>query len=256
MDLWDVCNKIKLALLNSVSELRAAIGGCAIKVWNNDHTDNFFAGVVRFVSRYALVKVHEQMQLLDDPELCRKNCSGDFSTTLGLPCVQKIAARKLSGGVLHIGDFHAHWHLRCVGFSRIFLPTLHLDAERDNDSVTVEDLVQTMLSTYRYLDSHQQMAMHLQLTELGLQTFSSAHPAMARSKGRPNGARNKHPPGILAEGWSSTQREASQFELVEAAFGRKCGVCGQRGTRHNARTCPQRDGQASGSTGDDADIIS
>ena len=156
--------------------------------------------------------------------------------------MHKIASRKLAGGVLHIGDFHARWHLQRVGFSRN-LPTLHLDAERDNDSVTVEDLVQIMLSTYRYLDSHQQMAMHLQLTELGLQTFSSAHPAMARSKGRPNGARNKHPPGILAEGWSSTQREASQFELVEAASGRKCGVCGQSSTRHKARTCPQRDGQ-------------
>ena len=36
----NVCNKIELALLNSVAELRAAIGGCAIKVWN-DHMDNF-----------------------------------------------------------------------------------------------------------------------------------------------------------------------------------------------------------------------
>ena len=30
MDLWDACNKIELALLNSVDESRAAIGGCAI----------------------------------------------------------------------------------------------------------------------------------------------------------------------------------------------------------------------------------
>ena len=126
-----------------MAELRAAIGGCAIKVWN-DHMDNCFAGVVHFVSRYALVKVHEQMLLLDDPTLCRQHCSGAFSTTLGLPCVHKIASRKLSGGVLHIGDFYAHWHLRCVGFSRN-LPTLHLDAERDNDSLAVEDLVQTIL---------------------------------------------------------------------------------------------------------------
>ena len=96
--------------------------------------------------------------LLDDPALCRQHCSGVFSTTLGLPCVHKIASRKLSGGVLHIGDFHAHWHLRRLGFSRN-LPTLHLDADRDNDSVAVEDLVQTMISTYRYLAPHQQMAM-------------------------------------------------------------------------------------------------
>ena len=169
-------------------------------------------------------------------------------------CAQ-IASRKLSGGVLHIGDFHAHWNLRRVKFSRN-LPTLHLDAERDNDSVAVKDLVQTMLSTYRYLAPHQQMAMHHQLAEMGLQTLILAHWAMARSKGHPNGARNKRPPGILANRWSSPQREASQFELFEAAVGRKCGVCGQRGTRHNDRACPQRNGQASGSTGDDADNIS
>ena len=37
MDLWDVCNKIELALLNSVAELRAAIGGlplkCGMIIW-------------------------------------------------------------------------------------------------------------------------------------------------------------------------------------------------------------------------------
>ena len=166
-------------------------------MWN-DHIDNFCAGVVRFVSRYALVKVHEQTLVLDDQALCRQHCSGDFSSTLGLPCVHEIASRKLSGGLLHIGDFHAHWHLRLVGSSRN-LPTLHLDAERDNDSVDVEHLVQTMLSTYRYLAPHQQMAMHHQLAEMGLQTLILAHRAMARSKGRPNGARNKRPPGILAK---------------------------------------------------------
>ena len=77
MGLWDVCNKIDLAYLNSVAELRPAIGGCVIKVWN-DHMDNFFAGVVQFVLRYALVKVHEQMLLLDDPALCQQNLLWSF----------------------------------------------------------------------------------------------------------------------------------------------------------------------------------
>ena len=48
--------------------------------------------------------------------------------------------------------------------------------------MAVEDLVQTMISTYRYLAPHQQIAMHHQIAEMGLQTFSLAHPAMARSK--------------------------------------------------------------------------
>ena len=52
--------------------------------------DNFFVGVVRFVSRYALVKVHEQTLVLDDQALCRQHCSGDFSSTLGLPCVHNL----------------------------------------------------------------------------------------------------------------------------------------------------------------------
>ena len=113
MDLWEVCNKIELGLLTSVAELRAAISGCVIKVWN-DQMDNCFAGVVQIVSRYALVKVHEQMLLLDDPTLCRLDCFESFSTILWLPCVHNIASRKLSYGVLHIGDFHARWNLRRV----------------------------------------------------------------------------------------------------------------------------------------------
>ena len=34
--LWNVCNKIKIDLLDYVAELIAAIGGCAIVMWN-DH---------------------------------------------------------------------------------------------------------------------------------------------------------------------------------------------------------------------------
>ena len=96
-DWWGVCNNIGIDLLVSVADLRAAISGCAIKVWNV--TGIFFAGVVQSISNYALVKDREQTLLLDEPNLCRLNCSGAFSTTLGLPCLRKIDVRRLSGGV-------------------------------------------------------------------------------------------------------------------------------------------------------------
>ena len=56
MDLWDVCTKIELALLNSVAEVRAVIGGWASWVWNDDD-DRFFAAMVKRVLNMRLWKL-------------------------------------------------------------------------------------------------------------------------------------------------------------------------------------------------------
>ncbi|KAI9918923.1 hypothetical protein PsorP6_012054 [Peronosclerospora sorghi] len=102
--LWDVCRRLKMAIRNAVGELRAAIGSNDFKVWS-DHEDGFYSGIVKLVSAYALHEVHRQMELLDDLPLASQ-CAGVFTTTVGLPCVHTIAARKRSGGILHLGDFH------------------------------------------------------------------------------------------------------------------------------------------------------
>ena len=106
--------------------------------------------------------------------------------------------------------------------------------------MAIEDFVEIMLSTYRYLAPRQQLAMHHPLAAMGSQTFNLE---MARAKIIPNETKNKLQLGILAKGCSLTQSDASQFELVEAKDGRKCGVCSQRGNSHNATNFPQREGQ-------------
>jgi hypothetical protein len=55
------------------------------------------------------------------------------------------------------------------------------------------------------------------------------NPIVLQGRGRPQGASN------------STRRDPSGFELQEQArSGRRCGICGIRGSGHNARSCPMR----------------
>ncbi|KAI9914640.1 hypothetical protein PsorP6_007475 [Peronosclerospora sorghi] len=122
MDLWDVCRRLEMAMRNAVGELRAAIGSNNFKVWS-DHEDGFYYGVVKLFSAYALHEVHHQMELLDDLTVASQ-CAGVFTTTMGLPCVHTIAARKRSGGILHLGDFHKQWHLKAVRLSEVSNDTI------------------------------------------------------------------------------------------------------------------------------------
>ncbi|KAI9906097.1 hypothetical protein PsorP6_014015 [Peronosclerospora sorghi] len=79
LDLWDVCRRLEMAMVSTVAELRAAIGGNSIKIWS-DHDDEFYSEVVRCVSVYALSKVHRQVKLLQglDNEAEYSGVPGDY----------------------------------------------------------------------------------------------------------------------------------------------------------------------------------
>ncbi|KAI9913137.1 hypothetical protein PsorP6_006376 [Peronosclerospora sorghi] len=220
---------------NAVGELRADIGSNDFKVWS-DHEDGFYSGFIKIVSAYALHEVHRQMELLDDLPLASQ-CAGVFTTTMGLPCIHTIAARKRSGDILQLVDFHKQWHLKAVRLSEVSNDTIAKE-ESTTASNELDDLIQKVQETYKTLAPHQQTAIQLQLSQMGSDTFRLANPAAARPKGRPRGALNRRPPGSLARSRNSTQRSASAFKVVETSTGRKCGSCGKRGTGHNARTCP------------------
>ncbi|KAI9913123.1 hypothetical protein PsorP6_005973 [Peronosclerospora sorghi] len=224
-----------MAILSTVAELRAAIGGNSIKVCS-DHDYEFYSEVVRRVSGYALAKVQSQVKLLQDLDN-EAECAGVFNTTWGLPCVQTIASQKQSGGILHMGGFHDQWNMKAIClFDDHRVPA---DGMQDDAAASeLSDLVRKVQETYSILAPHQQMAMQMQLSHMGSQTFHLANPPAARHKGRPKRALNRRPPGILARSRSSTQRRTSGFEIVEASTGRKCGSCGIRETGHNARSCP------------------
>ncbi|KAI9912564.1 hypothetical protein PsorP6_006705 [Peronosclerospora sorghi] len=139
LDLWDVCGRLEMAMRNAVGELRAAIGSNDFKVWS-DHEDGFYSGVVKLDSAYALHEVHRQMELLDDL-LVASQCAVVFITTMGLPCVHTIAARKRSGGILHLGDFHKQWHLKAVRISEVSNDTIAKE-ESTTASIELDDLIQ------------------------------------------------------------------------------------------------------------------
>ena len=72
---------------------------------------------------------------------------------------------------------------------------------------------------------------HAELSNVQL-TNTLSNPIIKKTKGRPAGLLNNRSNIPL----SSTQRDPSLFEHVEAALGKKCNVCKNSG--HNKRTCP------------------
>ncbi|KAI9905867.1 hypothetical protein PsorP6_013501 [Peronosclerospora sorghi] len=206
---------------NAVGELKEAIGSNDFKVWS-DHEDGVYSVFVKLVSAYALHEVHRQMELLDDLPVASQ-CAGVFTTTMGLPCVHTIAARKRSGGIPHLGDFHKQWQLKAVRLSEVSNDTIAKE-ESTTASNELDDLIQKVQETYTTLAPHQQTAIQLQLSQMGSDTFRLANPAAARPKGRPRGALNRLPPGRLARSRNSTQRSPYAFEVVEESTGAAVGV--------------------------------
>jgi hypothetical protein len=184
-------------------------------------THSIWKDVRREVSRYALNKVYEQLQKARHLDV-GATCSGRFRTTMGLPCSHEIKELLSSGRSLTLDHFHQHWWL--------VKPEDPADAVVDQQP-TFEDALTQLQSQHENLPPHQQRLLEDQLVGLSQQSITPVqNPLPVRSRGRPLGA---------TAGSSTTRRELSAFELVEARTRgpRKCGECRMEG--HDRRNCHQ-----------------
>lgn len=68
-----------------------------------------FAAILKQVHGYALLRILEELKKIPTRgPLPMCTCSIQQST--GLPCYHTLYQRKLSTGVVHLEDIHAHWH--------------------------------------------------------------------------------------------------------------------------------------------------
>ncbi|KAI9916286.1 hypothetical protein PsorP6_017957 [Peronosclerospora sorghi] len=131
LDLWDVCRRLEMAMRNAVGELRAAMisrFGVITKMGFNLGllSLSLLMRSTRFIVKWSYWTISPSQ------------CAGAFTTTMGLPCVHTIAARKRSEGILHLGDFHKQWHLKAVRLSDVSNDTISKE-ERTTASNELDD---------------------------------------------------------------------------------------------------------------------
>ena len=71
----------------------------------------FFRQLWGRVSPYALQKVAEQHSKVTVTATVLPECTGAFTTTMGLLCSHKILERLGNEDTLALEDIHCHWHL-------------------------------------------------------------------------------------------------------------------------------------------------
>ena len=172
------------------------------------------------ISQHALRLIDTQRDLMVRSAATNqplRECSGAFSTTLGLPCAHYIS--KLCGKEpIGLGCIAQHWHLNYQhpgedGQVRISELSSALDR--------LQEVSRSWPTAKRVI------ACALIDKLLAGQMPSLGDPAVVKSKGRSAGTKNKQ--------MSSTKRDPSGFEHATKRR-RHCSLCGE--PNHNKRLCP------------------
>ncbi|XP_024196958.1 protein FAR1-RELATED SEQUENCE 5 isoform X2 [Rosa chinensis] len=216
--LREVKENICLAIQNQFQEIRTQLASEKIRV-PQKLCIPFFKEVINKVSFYALFELQKQY-LLANAKDYSSQCKGQFSKTMGLPCVHMI--KEINIEVLPLNQIHEQWRIGTRSFT--------------NDhraSLDHEDPFSSLLSEVKEKYEKQPLAQKentiRQLSQiLGASCPLIFKPTLQPHKGRPVGSNKR-------KETSSTRREPSYFERVEKAP-RKCSGCGNIG--HYRNKCP------------------
>lgn len=215
-DLLTVFQELNLAINRQVSELAKTHADDSFKRYFFT-TESIYTDVAGKVSNYALLQAFDHRQTRIGTE-----CSGHFSTTMGISCAHKQNERNQNNQKLSLSDFHEQWHVKGPSDN---LATTNLATEP-----TPEDLISTLRAQYDAAPPHKKLELIEQVRIIINNDTSSMilEPLPVRVKGRPEGATAK---------LHSTKRDPSGFEYVSGSkqLQRQCSKCKLFG--HNTRTC-------------------
>ncbi|KAG5547941.1 hypothetical protein RHGRI_013579 [Rhododendron griersonianum] len=172
------------------------------------------------VSTGDLHQVNIKICLAIDNEFneIKAQLSRHFMASMGLPCAHKMIGWK--GKVIPLDEIHTQW--------RIDRRYLVVPDVRETNAEEFKRLVHVLEDKYQEWPQSQKECVQQQISQLiNLSVPLVLEPNILPHKGRPSGSK---------KGTTSTRRNASQFEIVEAT--RKCSICKCVG--HNSRTCKEK----------------
>jgi hypothetical protein len=156
------------------------------------------------------------------------SCKNIFSITMGIPCAHKMKESYYNLEPLQLTDFHKQWYLETINFneeSNI--------VENIQGKTNISNLLKNLETKYtESAPSGQAMIKHnIELLTTNIIPISIDNIEKVITKGRPSTSTKRK---YISE--SSTQRDLSQFEILEREVSYKCSHCKEFG--HNKRKCP------------------
>jgi len=192
-----VCNRQRSEYLKALDEAKQRLA----KRLKRDVLQDLFT----YVTPQALELILPQYQMLLEAQKSgrpRPTCTGQFKTTLGLPCshvIERRLADTENGGRLKLLDVHYHWHFQ--------KPDRHYkEPTAEADFIDVDDVTDAQPEPVRE------------------PLFDITNPAIVKPKGRPRGASNKPKSTATRDRQTeaqrafenSTRRNPSSYEYREA----------------------------------------
>jgi hypothetical protein len=108
-DLKGVFDKLKLFWAEQYASIQSTIAQQQLRPKHSVNVP-LFAAVLKQVHSCALERILKELKKLPDTKPPPSSCTCSIQQSIGLPCYHTLYERKLSTGVVHLKDIHAHWH--------------------------------------------------------------------------------------------------------------------------------------------------
>ncbi|KAI0993973.1 hypothetical protein K3495_g14210 [Podosphaera aphanis] len=179
-ELRDAHARICQAIQAQVANHSALLSQERMRVFHK-HRIALFTHVVRHVSTFALNKVLEQYNLIQEPS--DRACAQVLKNTMGLPCQHRIQYLQENNEPLTVNEFHPIWRLDVVGQEPVAV------VQR-----AISPILQAVRERYESLGPFQQHQTMEQLNQLALLNPPPINnPSVQQSRGRPSGSTASRP---------------------------------------------------------------
>ena len=221
-----VCMKLELAISNQITEIRAKEQSDKINI-KHQYRLPVFNNLIGKISDFAMNILYNQYKKIFTDDFNNQVCRLKLFKTMGIPCSHMIKNYLGLSQSIEIEKIAKQWWI-------INLEDHQVSIQNSIQENNINSILENLKSLYENSTPYEQATIINSVAELANIQLSNtlSNPIVQKTKGRPTGSLNNRSNIPL----SSTQRDPSLFEYVEAALGKQCSVCNNTG--HNRRTCP------------------
>ena len=215
-----VCMKLELAISNQITEIKAKEQLDKINI-KHQYRLPVFNNLIGKISDFAMNILYNQYKkFFIDNDFNNQVCELKLFKTMGIPCSHMIKNHLELSQPIEIEKIEKQWWIINPENFQTFIQ----NSIQENN---IDSILENLKSLYENSTSYEQATIINSVAELTNIQLSNilSNPIVQKTKGRPTGALNNRTNISL----SSTQRDPSLFEHIEAALGKKCSVCNNTG---------------------------